>query len=70
MPRIFVCFVNISVYILSEIPNRLSSWFYTTSFIFVDANVDVEIDMPSNLVIRNNFMNYKVLPAFDFHFIG
>ena len=26
--------------------------------------------MHSDFVICNNFINYKVLPAFDFHFIG
>ena len=35
-----VCFLNISVNILTEIPVRLSNLFYTNSFIFVDVNVD------------------------------
>ena len=65
---LYVCFLN--VYILTEILNRLSNIFYTKSFIFVDVNVDVEIAMHSNLVLCNNFINYKMLPAFDFHFIG
>ena len=65
-----VCFVNISVYKLTEIPIRLSNSFYTNSFIFVDVNVDVENVMHSCLVICNNFINYKVFPVFDFHFIG
>ena len=39
-----VCFVNISSYIPTKIPTRLSNFFYTKSFIFifVDVNVDVE----------------------------
>ena len=67
-----VCFVNISAYIPTEIPTRLSNLFYTNSFIFifVDVNVDVEYAIHSDLVICNNFINYKVLPAFDFHSIG
>ena len=46
--------------------------FYTNSFIFifVDVDIDVEYAIHSDLVIYNNFMNYKVLPAFDFHSIG
>ena len=40
---LYVCFVNISAYILTEILTRLSNLFYTNSFIFifVDVNVDV-----------------------------
>ena len=60
--------VNISVYILTEIPIRLSNLFYTNSFILVDVNVDVGNAMHSNLVISNGFINYKVLPAFYFYF--
>ena len=56
--------VNISVYILTEIPIRLSNLFYTNSFILVD----VENAMHSNLVISNGFINHKVLPAFYFDF--
>ena len=69
---LYVCFVNISAYIPTEIPTRLSNLFYTNSFIFifVDVNVDVEYAIHSDLVICNNFINYKVLPAFDFHSIG
>ena len=68
---LYVCFVNISAYIPTEIPTRLSNLFYTNSFIFilVDVNVDVEYAIHSDLVICNNFINYKVLPAFDFHSI-
>ena len=64
-----LCFVNISAYIPTEIPTRLSNLFYTNSFIFifVDINVDVEYAIHSDLVICNNFINYKVLPAFDSH---
>ena len=71
MPCIF-SFVNISVYIPTEIPARLSNLFYTNSFIFifVDVNIDVEHAIHSDLVICNKFINYKVLPAFDFHSIG
>ena len=67
-----VCFVNISAYIPTEIPTRLSNLFYTNSFIFifVDVNVDVEYAIHSDLVICNSFINYKVLHAFDFHSIG
>ena len=67
-----VCFVNISAYIPTEIPTRLSNLFYTNSFIFifVDVNVDVEYAIHSDLVLCNNFINYKVLPAFDFYFIS
>ena len=67
---LYVYFKNFSVYILSEVSNRLSSLFCINSFIFVDVNIDVEIAMHRYLVICNNFMNYEVLPAFDFHFIG
>ena len=54
-----VCFVNISAYIPTEIPTRLSNLFYTNSFIFilVDVNVDVECAIHSDLVICNNFIN-------------
>ena len=48
----------------------VSNLFYTYSFLCVDVNVDVEIAMHSNLVICNSFIKYKVLPAFDFDFIG
>ena len=65
---LYICFVNIFVSILTEISIRLSNLFCTNSFIFVDVNVDVKIAMHSDLVIYNNFINYKVLPAFDFHF--
>ena len=69
---LYVCFVNISAYIPTEIPTRLSTLFYTNSliFIFVDVNVDVEYAIHGDLDICNNFMNYKVLPNFDFHSIG
>ena len=69
---LYVCFVNISAYIPTEIHTRLSNLFYTNSFIFifVDVNVDVEYAIHCDLVICNNFINYKVLPAFDFHSIG
>ena len=69
---LYACFINISGYIPTEIPTRLSNLFYTNSFIFifVDVNVDVEYAIHSDLVICNNFINYKVLPAFDFHSIG
>ena len=67
---LYVCFVSISVYILTEIPNRLPDLFYTNSFIFVDDDVDIEIAKHSNLVLCNNFINYKMLPDFDIHFIG
>ena len=45
---------------------------YTNSFIFifVDVNVDDEYAIHSDVVISNNFINYKVLPASNFHFIG
>ena len=62
----FGILVNISVYILSEISIRLSNLFYTSNFIFVD----VENAMRSGLVTCNNFINYKVLPALGFDFIG
>ena len=55
---------------LTEILIWLSNSFYTNSFIFVDINVDVENGIHSYLVICNNFINYKVLPAFDFYLIG
>ena len=67
---LYVYFLNISAYILTKIPTRLSNLFYNNSFNFVDVNVDVEYATHSDLVICNNFINYKVLPAFDFHFIG
>ena len=68
----YVCFVNISAYIPTEIPTSLSNLFYTNSFIFifVDVNVDVEYAIHSDLVLCNNFINYKVFPAFDFYFIS
>ena len=68
----YVCFVNISVYIPTEIPTRLSNLVCTNSFIFTVVNVivDVEYAIHRNLVICNNFINYKVLPAFCFHSIG
>ena len=59
---LYVCFVSVSVYMLTEIPNRLSNLFYTNSFIFVDANVDIEIAKHSDLVLCNSFINYKMLP--------
>ena len=65
-----VCFVNISVFILTEIPTGLSNSFYTNNFIFVGVNVDIENAMHSDLVKCNNFINYKVLPTFNFHFIN
>ena len=67
-----VCFVRVFAYIPTEIPTRMSDLFHTNSFIFifVDVNVDVEYAIHSDLVICNNFTNYKVLPAFDFHSIG
>ena len=60
---LYVCFVNISAYIPTEIPFRLLNLFYTNSFtfIFVYVNVDVEYAIRSNLVICNNFINYKGL---------
>ena len=66
----FCLFRKYSVYILIEIPIRLSNSLYTNSFIFADVNVDVENAMYSDLVICNDFINYKVLSAFDFLFIG
>ena len=66
----YVCFVNISAYILTQIATILLNLFCTNSSIFVDVNVDVEYAIHSDLVLCNNFINYKVLPAFDFHFIG
>ena len=66
---LYVCFVNISAYLPTEIPTRLLNLFYTNSFIFifVDVNVDVEYVIHSDLDTCNNFVNYKVLPTFDFH---
>ena len=58
---LYVCFVNISAY---------ANLFYTNCFIFVDVKVDVENAIHSGLVISNNFINHKVLPAFEFHFMG
>ena len=68
----YVCFLNISAYIPTEIPTRLSNFILTNSLIliFVDVNVDVEYAIHSDLVICNNFINYKVLPVFDFHSVG
>ena len=54
---LYVGFVNACVYILTEIPIRLSNFFYTNSFIFGEVNVDVEKTMQSNLVICNNLIN-------------
>ena len=70
--HLYVCFVNISACIPTEIRFRLSNLFYNNSFIFifVDVSVDVKYNIHSNLVICNNFTNYKVLPAFDSHSIG
>ena len=70
--HLYVCFVNIFANISTEIRARLSNLFYTNSFIFifVDVNIDIEYAIHSDLVICNNFINYKVLPTFDFHFIG
>ena len=70
LSRIFMPVLQISVYILSEIPIRLSNLFYNNSFIFVDVNVNVENVMHSDLVMCCNFINYEMLTAFDFHFIG
>ena len=75
---IAACLVSLCLFckylanILTEIPTRLSNLFYTNCFIFifVDVNVDFKYAIHSDLVICNNFINYKVLPAFDFHFIG
>ena len=39
---LYVCFVNISVFILAEVPTGLSNSFYTNNFIFVGVNVDIE----------------------------
>ena len=36
----------------------------------MDVNIDVEYAIHSDLVICNNFMSYKVLPAFNFHSIS
>ena len=55
---------------LTEILTKLSNLSYINSFIFVDVYVDVENRMHSDLVICNNFINHKVLPSLDFHFIG
>ena len=68
---LYVCFVNIFVFILTEIHITLSDLFYTNSVIFVDVNVNVDLEnaMHSDLVICNN-SNYKVLPAVNFDFIG
>ena len=49
---------------------QIVNLFYTNSFIFVDGNVDVEYAIYSDLVTCNNFLNYKVLPAFNFHSVG
>ena len=57
---LYVCFVNISAYVPTEIPTRLSNLFYTTSFIFIFVDVNVDV---------NTLFN-TLLPAFDFHFIG
>ena len=59
MPCIF-SFVNISVYIPTEIPTRLSNLFYTNNFIFifVDVNIDVEYAIHSDLVNMQQF--YKL----------
>ena len=65
-----VFFANISAYILTEIPAKLSNLFYANIFIFVNIIVDVEYAIHSDLVICNNFINYKVLPAVDFYFVG
>ena len=65
----YACFVNISVYILSKILIRLSNFFDTNSFVLVNVNVDDENGMHRDLVTHNNFINYKVLPAFNFDFI-
>lgn len=54
---LYVSFVNACAYILTEIPIRLSNFFYTNSFIFAEVNVDVEKTMQSNLVICNNLIN-------------
>ena len=56
---LYVCFVNIFVYTLSEVLIRLSNLFYSYNFVFVDVNVDVENTMYSDLVICNNFINSK-----------
>ena len=69
---LYFCFVNISAYIPTEVPARLSNLFYANSFffVFVDVNGDVEYAIYSDLVLCNNFLNYKVLPVLDFHSIG
>ena len=69
---LYVCFVSIPPCIPNEIPTRLSNFILTNSliYIFVDVSVDVEYAIHSDLVVCNNFINYKVLPAFDFHSIG
>ena len=69
---LYVSFVNISAYIPTEIPTRLSNIFYAKSFIFTVFNVsaDVEYAIYSGLVICNNFIYCKELPVFDFHSLG
>ena len=66
---LYVCFINISACITTKIPTRLSNLFYINNFI-IFVNFDVEYAIHSDLVICNNFINYKVLTAFDFHSIG
>ena len=60
---LYVCFVNISAYIPTEKPTRLSNSFYTNSFIFtfVDVNVDEEHAIRSDLVICNLVIQFYKL---------
>ena len=60
--HLYVSFVNISVYLVIDLPNRLIFILkYCNSFIFVDVNVNIENAMHSDLVIRNNIINYVYL---------
>ena len=66
------CLVSLCLFVsLSpvEIPTRLSNLFYANNFIliFVDVNVDTEYALHNDLDICQIFVNYKVLPTFDFH---
>ena len=68
---LYACFVNISAYIPAEILTRSLYLFYTNSFIFIFVDFKViEYAIHSDSFICNSFINYKVLPAFDFHSIG
>ena len=60
------CFCIISKH--SYVLNNFRKYFYAKAF--QNVNVHVKYAIHSNLVICNNFVNYKVLPAFDFHSIG